>query len=248
MTTVVLIPFELAHSAEHLISTKGGNIDPGAQARLSNAQSALATIQSKITLLGTMQNSSRAATILQQFRDQETEFTDLRDRAIESVAAAQRPGWNKIVATNIVCTDDPYLNGALNLMQGVDDVLYIRGHCAPGADALQSSDHAADMSIEGLIGIFHGRLSKSFSGKIKVFACESAVANGADASFADRLAKKLFKSGWRSVTVCGYTDKLMTYIVDPAGHKTSQGKNRAMTTRTQALYVPKSRGGCCAIM
>ncbi|MDM5176201.1 hypothetical protein PO883_03225 [Massilia sp. DJPM01] len=248
MTTVVLIPFDLAHSAEHVISTKGGNIDPTTQVTLSNAQSALITIQSKITHLGTMQRSSRASAMLQQFRDRETEFTDLRDRAIESVAAAQRPGWNKIVANNIVCTDAPYLNGALNLMQGVDDVLYIRGHCAPGANSLKSSDHAAEVSIEGLLGIFNGRLSKSFSGKIKVFACESAVANGAKASFADRLAKTLFKRGWRNVSVCGYTDKLMTYIVDPAGHKTSQGQNRAMTTRTQAVYVPKSNGGCCVIM
>jgi len=223
---IVLIPFSEAASAEHLLSTRGGNVEPH-----------------------TEQTFTQIATLYEQWKKNPNTNPEVLkkakqtyDKAAENVRNATRPSWKKIDPQNVVCRNSPLLAAALQKLTAVDDTLYIRGHCEAGGEILQSSDRNEKIDVDGLFKILNGKLDKKFPGKIKIFACESSVDVFLWDSFAKRFAIKLSKEGWINCSFYGYKEKLNTYIRDDvSGHKTTQRGTQASASR-QLIQVPTNHG------
>jgi hypothetical protein len=130
------------------------------------------------------------------------------------------PGWNKVAPDRIVCADSPNLATVLASL-GAGDALYIRGHCAAGSSLLASSDRKATIGISSLVALLDGKLPKTFSGKVKIYACESGASSGAmwwkGESFAKKLSDAMIGEGWNACSYYGYTKELATWVVN--GHK-----------------------------
>ena len=130
------------------------------------------------------------------------------------------PGWNKVQPDRIVCTDSPHLVAVLASL-GAGDTLYIRGHCSAGGSLLESSDHTVTIGISNLVALLNGKLPGTFSGKVKIYACESGASTGAfwwkEESFAKKLSDAMIGAGWNACGYYGYTEELSTWVVN--GHK-----------------------------
>jgi flagellar motor protein MotB len=247
---VVLIPFPIANSEEHLATTKGGNSAPNAEAHLQEAQNALGLAQDLAARLSTMQvttaeQEQRRVGVLQRNAQHVQTLTANLARAQEQRDLAIRPSWRKITATDVVCSDSPELGDALRRLQSAEDMLYIRGHCSRGSAILESSDHAVTITYRDVVRLLEGRLAKFFPGRIKVFGCETATSSPGADSFAQRLADRLAEKGWVYVQVLGYTHTLNSWILSPEGHKTAADGRRASSVRAAVqVRAPK---GCCVV-
>jgi hypothetical protein len=97
----------------------------------------------------------------------------------------------------------------------------MRGHCSAGLSHLESSDHTQTVSIDEIIKILKNRLNTDFSGKFKIYACESGKSSGAlwwkEDSFAKKLSDAMIKSNWTKCKYYGYTEELSTWVIN--GHK-----------------------------
>jgi hypothetical protein len=159
------------------------------------------------------------------------------DRETRSRANAIVPIWNKVDAADVVCADSKTLAGALAKLKSRVDTLYIHGHCASGSHTLQSADHKINITVEDLIEILKGKLNRKFAGKIKIFACQSALDTQDSDSFAKTFATKLSKKGWVNCTFYGYTERLSAFKRDVDGHKITDDGNRASLARS-VIQVP----------
>lgn len=146
-----------------------------------------------------------------------------------------RQGWGKVAPNNIICQDSPHRSTVLSSL-GAGDTLYVRGHCTAGSSVLQSSDHTVNVDIPTIVGYLENELPYGFSGKVKVYACESGSSSGAlwwkEASFATKLSNAMINKGWNACSYYGYTAELSTYVVN--GHKR---KRTDHTVRAKSLRV-----------
>jgi hypothetical protein len=124
-------------------------------------------------------------------------------------------GWRNVAPLDIFCIDDVQLQNHLSALQGPRDVLYIRGHCAPGMSELESSDHTVRVSYTEVVKALKGNLPTGFPGIIKIYACNSA----SDASllwitwksFAQQFANMMWEKRYRSCKIWAYTKKVTTF-------------------------------------
>jgi hypothetical protein len=95
-----------------------------------------------------------------------------------------------------------------------DGVIYIVGHCEPGAKQISSAAHGNLFGNEVLVwpfeivDILQGAGLRDFRGTFKVFACDSAKADRHDSgseAFAAAFARDA-KKKWAGCTVLGYND------------------------------------------
>lgn len=228
---IVLIPFYTANSDEHIRSIKGGHAPFQKEDKVQQAKAKLEDLDIKIAKL---QSTGNVPEELIRARAMAHEYAEK--------GLAKRKGWRKVKADDIVCLDSLDLAGALNRLHEADDVLYIRGHCEPGSKALQSSDYMQTIGVADLVAKLEGKLDKQFSGRIKIFACNSAT-DGTGQSFAYQFADKLADAGWVKARVIGYSSELSTFISDPRGYKTAEGGGRARDAQVE-VRAPTS----CAIL
>jgi hypothetical protein len=96
--------------------------------------------------------------------------------------------------------------------------------------------------VEDLIEILKGKLNRKFAGKIKIFACQSALDTQDADSFAKTFATKLSKKGWVNCTFYGYTERLSAFKRDVDGHRITDEGNRASLARL-VIQVPTKHAG-----
>jgi hypothetical protein len=87
-----LIPFSEAASFEHLISTRGGNVEPGSEKTLLEVKAVYEQLNNARTDPNVLKRAKAAY-----------------DKAIENVKEATMPAWNKIDPQDVVCRDSPLL-------------------------------------------------------------------------------------------------------------------------------------------
>ena len=202
---VVLIPFKTEHSAEHLAATRGGEIESEYLQQLNS--------------LEPLKNDPAMKPIYQNY------MSMLNNRRNELT------GWRKIARDDVVCADSPTLFNALSKLQDPEDTLYIRGHCDPGGTALESSDHKEQATVAQVVYILKNKLKFNFSGKVKIFACHSALDSITQGSFAYQLAEEMRDANWQSCTFYGYEQAMRTY--PQGGHKLAADGQRAKEARCQ---------------
>lgn len=103
---------------------------------------------------------------------------------------------------------------AIGALSGGDDQLYICGHCSAGSEFI-----AADSEGRTKIGFLELafilkkelELKEAFAGKIKIYACFSAVAKGNDESFALRFKKIMSRAKYKNCQVIGYAMSVGEY-------------------------------------
>ena len=241
---VVLIPFLVANSEEHITSTKGGTREGPDLIANWNAQ--IAKHSGAIPALENYAKNipSKAAEIQKAIDDAKANISNW------STAVAQRQalesGWRDVSANDIVCRDSPNLAGTINRLHDKEDTLYIRGHCDEGASELASSDQRTTITVEDLVALLEGKLDKLFPGRIKIFACNSAKDLISNDSFAYQFADLLAKKGWVNARVLGYTQSLRTFISDLDGYKSTQGGGRA-TAAQKEINLIRAPTSCCLI-
>jgi hypothetical protein len=271
---VVLLPFPKAASFETLVSSLGGNAVPSTEDRLRRAKQKYDDLVSLITKNNhwvTLLNKRRITTNylvsllteegiptkisalksdpideMQEIGDALVTVKSVYDQAKRQRDDAIQQRWNKIDPQDVVCADSKTLRSALRKLKSADDALYIRGHCAAGQKTLESSDHTTQITVQDLINILEGKLPKVFPGKIKIFACESALDTADSRSFAKRFATSLSKQGWGNCTFYGYSEKLHTFIRDVNGHKTAVSGSRASESRV-FIQVPTQHNPCAIL-
>jgi hypothetical protein len=141
-------------------------------------------------------------------------------------------GWKGITKDDVVCLNSAGLEAKLNSLRSAGDTLYIRGHCAVGSEYLQSDNQRTQIKYDAVVAHLMDELPKSFAGKIKIFACNSASSKLFSSSFVQRFADMMYVAGFKSCTFWGYTAELNTIAKN--NHKMVKGKDqRASTVKTE---------------
>jgi hypothetical protein len=234
---VVLLPFPRENSSDHLKSTVGYE-DEVAIAQEKRLKAAIKTMKDQYKDLRTAKGAPGYTDVARKYFDQLDDLENKYDRL-----RTWQPGWRDISAENVVCADDESLAGAIGLLWLEHDQLYIRGHCSPGSDTLQSSDKSVEITVRELIDVIAPNLTKSFSGRIKIFACSSAKDTLTTDSFAYKFAKSLADEGWVRARVIGYSTDLQTFVTDSKRYKTTVEKSRAKDAQvevTAKIRTPRS--------
>lgn len=134
---------------------------------------------------------------------------------------------------DVVFADSPNLRIKLEELKGLDSTLYIMGHCEPGGQSLKANvkDDGKDVEIfdAGLIDLLQ-TLSKSFQGKIKIYACNSSsdlMDGSVFESFTQQFADAMDTAGYKSCRFFGYDNelrkaKLKLYYVTSSKHSRNQ--------------------------
>jgi hypothetical protein len=235
---IVLIPFLTSNSFESIISTRGGNIFPETEQNEENSAKQLAEVYAHKKRIEQYPDSPKRQAVLDELAPVYDMMKDTLRKATAARAKATKPGWRKIAATDIYCSDTMGLNRALGELTEADDTLYIRGHCCAGGSTLQSADHKVDVVVKDVIDLMAPGLRKSFSGKIKIFACESGIGAGTRESFASRFKKAIVHKGWINAQVYGYDHTVNTYIIRDDGHKSIVGDGVTPAERARSHRVP----------
>jgi hypothetical protein len=149
-------------------------------------------------------------------------------------------GWN-VEDADIICSDSTNLATKLGGLNRPSDVLYIRGHGMPGDDELESSDHTAVVTVKEIVGMLRGDLRKSFSGIIKIYACNSATDGQLNKSFTQQFADAMFSAGYKSCSFYGYTETLSTNYWSPTdfageSHKGARQSSIRASEARQRVY------------
>jgi hypothetical protein len=139
-------------------------------------------------------------------------------------------GWKGVTRDDVFCADTAGYQAALKSLNAAADVLYIRGHCAPGAKCLVSDNMKTRIECADVVALLHGELPFSFPGRVKVFACNSASAPWFSSSFVQEFADLMYANGYKSCRFYGYTAELRTLAKD--GHKWVKGGSTPARART----------------
>lgn len=247
----VLLPFPMENSEKQLLSTKGGltshapvDVVEKHRNNFAKAKELKAAARIRLESDGVEEGSPEFESEMSKLAPHFAKVRANYREAKAMLAAETKPGWRGIPGGAIICADSPNLTAVLRQLRGPDDVLYIRGHCSAGSGTLSSSDSTLAIDAGELVDLLEEGLSTSFSGRIKVFACESAVNMWRRKSFATRFADELVDRGYVRARVFGYTSDLKTWT-DSEGHKRTKDGTRASEV---AQEVPTtSRKGCCVV-
>ncbi|HEV2675378.1 MAG TPA: hypothetical protein VGV37_12620 [Aliidongia sp.] len=231
---IVLIPFPTDNSQEHLFSTKGGNILPETIQQEEDAARSLSETHRLVQKVESFPDSPKKQIVLSEIQGAHNINKENLRKARTNREESTKPGWRRIAATDIFCSNTVGLARVLADLFEADDVLYIRGHCAAGSPMLQSSDHEIDIAIPDIIALLANGLPKVYPGRIKLFACESALGLNAKESFAALFKKTLVNKGWVNARVVGYGESLNTFIVRADGHKSATDGTRAKDNKVYA--------------
>lgn len=150
--------------------------------------------------------------------------------------------WN---VDKLLYSDTPGLSATLGEL-GANDMLYILGHCSPGSTNLEASDRIEDLyglNVDSEYGDHIGNLAKllsglrkNFAGKIKIYGCNSSAGCGAEKSFAQAFANKMWADGYKSCAFYGYNRELK--------QGKPEGANRSLNARQRIMM---SRSGQAAV-
>lgn len=151
-------------------------------------------------------------------------------------------GWNNIKGpSDVFCIDDVDKDSQLASLGGEQDVLYLRGHCAPGSSSLNSSDQKKKITATELKNALLGKLHLDFPGIIKIYACHSSKPDQLFwkrfAPFAQNFANEMWSAGYRKCSFYGYDTAVTTHPQGKEKHKWSVEKNWAMNNRASVVRV-----------
>lgn len=151
-------------------------------------------------------------------------------------------GWNNIDGpSEVFCLDDSDTASQLFSLTGERDVLYIRGHCAPGSSFLQSSDHREKITVAELANTLFGKLDLDFPGIIKIYACHSSKPDTTFwerfAPFAQQFADEMWVAGYDKCSFYGYDTAVTTHPIGEENHKWSVEENWTMNHRASVVRV-----------
>jgi hypothetical protein len=253
MSNAVLIPFPTTNSKEHIASTAVGYSEDMAEIiskNMGNITKCQAGIEESRRVIQEMKlataaaDSNRLRKINEIINQSESNIKILNNtisRCNSVIVSAKHEPWNKIPPDRIVCADSPGLSNILSSMQK-DDTLYLRGHCSAGLNYLESSDHSKTVTIDEIIKILKNRLSADFSGKLKIYACESGSSSGVlwwkEDSFAKKFSDAMIKANWTKCKYYGYTEELSTWVIN--GHK-RVGADHAVRASKVRVQVDEDR-------
>jgi hypothetical protein len=245
---VVLFPFPRVNSAEGILSVEGGT-DPHKSSKwhavVEDTDTRLAKATAEVfNLVGVntiadlrrlasgppSENSRLASKFLDKLDDAEK---TLIDASLQGGNGTSQ-GWNTVKKSlSVVCSDDPSLFDALQTLTDEADRLYVRGHCNPGSGELGSSDGRLRIDAVGIAKLLDGKLQKGFQGRIKIFACSSAVPGYFCNSFALNFSKTMKDAGWTLCTYYGYDCFLHTFVIRDDGKKSGEDGEKAKSHRVQ---------------
>jgi hypothetical protein len=124
--------------------------------------------------------------------------------------------------------------------------VYVYGHCEPGVPKMANDTETKILDGSQLaLRLIASGMQKEFSGRVKIFACHSGVANHDDAadeeSMAEGLANAMRGRGYRSCEYFGYTEALRysNSIEAATGHKyafTATNPSYATSLRNPTYY------------
>ncbi|HSW07461.1 hypothetical protein [Aquabacterium sp.] len=141
--------------------------------------------------------------------DSASEYQELLDWALERTKARGVGfGWDKILFADSSDLGDNF-RGLLD----EDDVIYILGHCEAGGSKLSSNTGKSSVDVDSVVEDLLDKIDTGFRGKIKIYACDSAVSCWFYPAFTQQFANKMFGKGYRRARFFGYLKAVGTQYV-----------------------------------
>ena len=225
---LIFIPFKRENSYEQIVSTIGGLMSLAYVSKTDDAQKNLDKVKRNVAEIKELAPSVPGyQAALRDAEDTVIRWEKVLADARAADERANTPGWKTTKTSEVVCLDDEAYPGILRGYVNTDptDTLYIRGHCAPGSNHLESSDHKHRIRVEEVVTKLVGALPWDFAGKIKIFACNSGTSKWHSHSFAFRFSK-LTRKEFPFASVYGYDATVLTFV-DKNGHKCTDSGGRA---------------------